>query len=255
MNLAGVAVAAGKLHVLWHKSVDTTQDSLWQLGTVTAGGPMLQWVGNTYNYPANGTVTSLNDLWINAETWQIAPGQSVSLSYRVYANGIFESKPMEWWYNDANNSHWHVNLGKLPAGMIVEYFVVARQGNTTLYDNNNGQNYSVTIAAAPVQWAGNVYNWPLNGQIKSTDDFWVNIESWPAGTATSARVVYSTDGVNWFAVDLTRNGTLGNNDAWHANLGKFASRKTIQYAIEVRDGTNKSIWANNNGANYRATVN
>ncbi len=116
-------------------------------------------------------------------------------------------------------------------------------------------NYGGGCSTPAMQWAGGTYNWPPNGQIHSTDDFWVNIQSYPIGAATYAHVVYSTDGVTWLSVDLSLNGTTGNNDAWHADLGKFGSRTAIQYAIEVRDCYGRSIWDNNNGANYRVTVN
>ena len=211
---------------------------------------------NTSHWPANGQIKSTDDLWINTESYPAGVGQSARVVYSTDDVNWF-SKDFEKAGVTGNNDWWHANLGKFPAGTTVRYAVeVVGDGNVSRWDSNNGQDYRATVSTAPsVQWAGNVWNWPLNGQIKSTDDFWVNIESWPAGTATSARVVYSTDGTNWFSVDLTRNGTTGNNDAWHANLGKFASRKTIQYAIEVRDGANHSLWASNNGANYRATVN
>jgi hypothetical protein len=163
---------------------------------------------------------------------------------------------------------------RVPQGSAISS-VTFNGGNYTLnsgdYDSNTGRvhvrgglnngsnsivvNYSGGCSSPALIWAGNVYNWPPNGQITSQTDFWVNIESYPMNSATYVRVVYSTDGVNWLSVDLTPNGTAGNNNMWHANLGKFASRKTIQYAIEVRDCYGRSIWANNGGANYRATVN
>ena len=225
------------------------------IGIVGNAAALLQWIGNTYAYPASNAATAADDVWINTETWQIANGQSAQVGYSVDGGATYAFKYLDWWYNDANNSHWHINLGKFPAGTTIRYYVSAKQGATELYDMNGGSGYTLTIKAPSVQWAGNVWNWPLNGQIKPTDDFWVNIETWPKGSANYARVVFSTDGVNWFSSDMTIGGQIGNNDWWHVNLGKFASRKTIQYAIEVRDANGKSIWANNNGANYRATVN
>src|SRR5207244_5191838 len=48
--------------------------------------------------------------------------------------------------------------------------------------------------------------------------------------------------------------TSGTNDAWNANLGKFAPSTTILYACSVT-GCNATIWENNFGANYQAIVN
>lgn len=77
----------------------------------------------------------------------------------------------------------------------------------------------------------------------------------PPGAAQSARVVYSTDGTTWRSVPLEFGGQTGNNDWWHVTLGKFPSRATIQYAIEVVDNSGRSWWVSNNGADYRVTVN
>jgi hypothetical protein len=117
-------------------------------------------------------------------------------------------------------------------------------------------NYSGGCSSPQLQWAGNVYHWPPSGQITSQTDFWVNIETWPRGAANYTRIVYSTNGgATWNSRDLEWGGQIGNNDWWHLNLGKFPSRTTIRYAIEARDCYGRSIWANNNGADYYATVN
>lgn len=245
----------GKIHLAWANDNWRYNSNYWQISQDGSASVGLQWIGNTYAYPNNGRLTPQDDLWINTETWQIAPGQSVTLYYRTYANGVFVPKAMDWWYNDQNNSHWHVNLGKLPGGMIVEYFVVATEGSTTLTDNRDGVNYSITVNAPSLVWAGNSYCWPPSGQVTSQTDFWVNIESWPKGAATFARLVFTTDGgATWFESNMDFGGAVGNNDWWHVNLGKFNSRTTIRYAIEIRDGNGKSIWDNNNGVDYRATV-
>jgi hypothetical protein len=126
----------------------------------------------------------------------------------------------------------------------------------SLWANNGGWDYRVTVNTPPaLVWAGNVWHWPVSGQITSQTDFWVNVESWPRRAATYARVVYSTNGgATWVSTDMELGGQVGNNDWWHVNLGKFASRTTIRYAVEVRDSFGRSLWVNNNGADYYATV-
>jgi hypothetical protein len=210
-----------------------------------------------YHWPPNGQITSQTDLWINTETSPAGVANYVRVVYST--DGVnWQSADMELAEPVNGNDWWHVNLGKFPAGATVRYAVEAiGDSGVSRWDNNNWNDYRATVnAAQPVYWIGNVYNWPFNGQIKSADDFWVNIESWPRGAATYARVVYSTDGgATWNSRDLELGGQVGNNDWWHVNLGKFPSGTTIRYAIEVRDATGKSIWANNNRADYRATVN
>ena len=59
-------------------------------------------------------------------------------------------------------------------------------------------------AYAALLWVGNVYNCPRDGQINSTGDVWVYIESFTQGSAASARVVYSTNNVTWLSVEMSR---------------------------------------------------
>ena len=258
-NIAGAFSSPFGIHLLWNgfNTTPTYENVMsWQTG-IAARIQALQWVGNTYTWPADGDIDAGDAFWINTETYPAGAATSGMVVYTVDAGTTWHSAPMELAGQNGQNDWWHVDLSRLATpGVTIRYAVMATDGVTEFWDNNNGTDFFAHVNAPPsVQWAGNVWNWPLNGQIKSTDDFWVNVETWPRGTVTYARVVYSTDGVNWSSGDMTNAGQIGNNDWWHVNLGKFASRKTIQYAIEVRDANGKSIWANNNGANYRATVN
>lgn len=107
----------------------------------------------------------------------------------------------------------------------------------------------------PVWWAGNGYHWPLNGSISSEDALWINVESWPAGSATEAYVWFSIDNGPWQALELERTGVANNNDQWHVNLGQQNSGSSITYAIQVLDSRGNELWDNNAGSNYIATVN
>jgi hypothetical protein len=116
--------------------------------------------------------------------------------------------------------------------------------------------WQVTVRAAggPVNWVGNTYHWPPNSQITSTNNLWINMESWPAGNAIGAGAVYSTDGANWTWVAMSANGRAGNNDAWHVDLGQFFSGTTIRYAVYAEDGAGNKRWDSHNGQDYRAVV-
>jgi hypothetical protein len=211
------------------------------------------WVGDTYTYPANGSVTSNSDVWVNTETAPIAPGQAVYLHWRV-GDGAWQTTSMAWDYNDTKNSHWHYKLGKFPAGSAIEYYVRATQGSQVAYDNRGGANYQVAVTYPTLHWAGNAYQWPPNDQLDAGDNLWINLETWPKGAATAATVVYSTDGVNWLGRTMSKAGTHGNNDWWNVNLLGFPSGAHIRYAIAAKDGNNKTIWVNNGGNNYHAYV-
>jgi len=109
-------------------------------------------------------------------------------------------------------------------------------------------------AGVPLQWVGNTYHWPLNGDIQPDDFLWVNVESYPRGAGVSGQVVYSTDNVNWFALPLTLAGDTGANDWWHLNLGKFPAGTDVKYAVMIEDGLGNQVWDNNNGQDFLAEV-
>jgi hypothetical protein len=171
-------------------------------------------------------------------------------------------------FNSGGAASYRYIVPPQPAGTVVEYVVNIpgttaqwlKAGSNLAYNEwNKGYSYYGSyqnFRYVTESFFDAVYHWPPNGQCTAQSDLWINAETYPAGVATYARVVYSTNGgASWQSKDMELGGQVGNNDWWHVNLGKFTSRTTIRYAIEVRDANDKSIWANNNGADYRATVN
>jgi hypothetical protein len=258
-NIATAVASPWGIHLLWSGiNTEPTYENVmsWQTGVAGRVGS-LQWIGNTYHWPPDGELDAGDPLWINVETYPAGAANSALVVYSPDGGTTWLSAPMEFAGQTGQNDSWHVNLSWLTTpGVVVRYAVMASDGVTELWDNHNGADYFAHVTAPPsVQWAGNVWHWPPNGQLTSTTDFWVNVESWPRGAAVYARVVYTTNGgATWNSRDLEWGGQVGNNDWWHLNLGKFPSRTTIRYAVEVRDPNGKSIWANNNGADYYATV-
>ncbi len=128
------------------------------------------------------------------------------------------------------------------------------------YDNNNGQNWvlDVTGCGLPgedLAWIGNAAHWPPDGEWDPGESLWVNIESYPRSAAIAGEVVFSNDGgANWDSAPLAINGAIGNNDAWHANLGPRPGGASVQYAVRL-SGRNGDLWDNNGGADFLATVN
>lgn len=107
-----------------------------------------------------------------------------------------------------------------------------------------------------VTFVGNTTHYPPNGQLDAGEDLWIDTESYPQGAANFGSVLYSSDGgATWDTEPLAANGTQGNNDKWHANLGPFAAGQTIQYSVEIVDNAGSNKWDNNGGVNYSATVN
>jgi len=218
--------------------------------------PAVQWIGATYHWPPDGEIDSWDDLWINTETWPAGAATFVRLIYNING-GDWQSGELSDNGSANDNDAWNINLGAQAAGATVRYALEAGDGNgDSLWDNNGSQNYSASVSAgAPLEWVGNTYHWPFDGQIEASDDLWINTESWPAGAGQSAAVVYSSDGgTTWSQVSMSANGQVGANDAWNVNLGAFGAGTTIEYALRVVDGQAVEHWDNNDSQNYTAEV-
>jgi hypothetical protein len=107
----------------------------------------------------------------------------------------------------------------------------------------------------PVQWIGNTYHWPGNGEIDPWDAIWVNTETYPKNAATNVQIVYSINGgINWTARSLEYAGGTAANDQWHLNLGMFSAGTTVRYAVVASDAAGLQKWDNNGGQDYAARV-
>lgn len=106
----------------------------------------------------------------------------------------------------------------------------------------------------PVQWIGNTYHWPNNGDIDPWDDLWVNTETYPKNAATNLQVVYTINGINWTSRTLDYAGGTAANDQWHLNLGQFSAGTTVRYAVVANDAAGLQKWDNNGGQDYSARV-
>lgn len=113
----------------------------------------------------------------------------------------------------------------------------------------------VAGSSAPKPWVGNTRHWPIAGEIASTNDVWIDVESYPKGLLTNGIVTYDVNGADtWPTVALVTNGQSANNDLWHVNLGSFPAGATVEFAVMLSDGTN-DVWDSNDGNNYSFTVN
>ncbi len=225
----------------------------WQNSTPSC--PALQWAGHTYSSPADSSLTALTPLWINTESWPVGGGDEAIVVYSTDQK-TWKAAPMALNGQIGNNDAWHANLGTFPGGTIVQYAIAVVDCNGNyLWDSRGGQNYKATVKAAqPVQWIGNTYTWPANGQVKPTTDLWINTESWAKGTAVSGLIVYSLDGSTWNSKPLNKAGINGNNDWWSANLGKFSAGTQVRFAVMVQDANGLQKWDNNGGQNFKVTV-
>jgi hypothetical protein len=221
-------------------------------------GINLAFVGNISTWPVVGEIDPGEDLWIDIQTW---PKRAAFQGLVVYsADG-----GATWFAEDAapngdvgNNDAWHANLGSFPRSVTVQYAVMMEGENGQIWNNNNSSNFSVRINTdiVPLTFVGNTYHWPLNGEIDTGDDLWINVASRPLGAGFAGNVVYSTDGgTNWHTRALDHDGVTTNSDLWHVNLGRFPGLTTVRYAVMVANEDNIQMWDNNGGLDFTANVN
>lgn len=246
-----LVAAAGNVYLL----SDGTALNLQVSGDLPEPG--LEWFGNTYHWPFNGDIDPGEVLWFNIETFPQGEAMVAKLHYAVNGgNWLVTAMNLDGPLGE--NDHWNVNLVGFPAGAVIEYAIeVIDQEGVSHWDTDGGTDYFAQVngGGEPVQWWGNVWSWPFQGDIDAGEDFWVNIDTWPIGTATDVLLVYTDDGVTWYGVDMDLGGQADSNDWWHVNLGGFDSGTHIQYAIRVRDGLGNEYWENNEGGDFHADVN
>lgn len=243
------AGSKGAVTVFW-------SDGVWQAGRAGSDEP-LQWVGGTHHLPLNGEIGNNDDIRIYCETWPAGSAIQVELVYSLDGGVSWLVAPMATDGPKGNNDGWMVNLGSFPYETTIQYVVVADDSlGTKLWDNDGGSDYLAEVNPATlVHWFGNSYHWPEDGQIRDTDDLWINAESGPLGAALEANVVYSVDaGVSWQVAPMSYQGQSGENDTWSVNFGSFELGTVVQYALWAVDEAGADLWDNNGGSDYFATV-
>ncbi|MBU0677505.1 MAG: hypothetical protein KJ626_05255 [Verrucomicrobia bacterium] len=223
------------------------------------GGTGLEGIYNVHHWPANGQLTDQDSLGVYCESHPIGEGVSAEVLYSTDDGVTWSTAPMSDTGVYGANDGWGAVLGTFSAGTQIDYYVQVTDTEGTVHTENNGGIYYTAIVkgnGTPLEWIGNVYHWPWNGEIDSWDDLYANIESFPQGAAVSARVVYTDDGaVTWYSESMEIGTPVGNNDHWYVNLGNFSSGTHVEYAIEVIDGIGNSWWDSDYGNNHHAWVN
>ncbi|MGH8048380.1 MAG: glycoside hydrolase family 66 protein [Chthoniobacterales bacterium] len=228
------------------------------LACVSLARADLYWVGNSHSNAVNGVIASTQDFKVVAETFPVAAGNSVRVTYTTNGGASWQSASLDFHRNAGQNALWQKNLGTFPRGTTIRYAIQATGPNATKQDNNNGSDYYVNVndTTATIRWLGNTSTYPDYGLVDPEKDFWVNTETWPVGVAASATLVYSTnDGASWSEAAMSRNGSSNGNDAWHAKIGGFPAGTTVRYYIRAKNASAATYWESNNGADYFVRVN
>ncbi len=152
-----------------------------------------------------------------------------------------------------------INMGQLTSNAI---YTLQRSIDLVTWSNLNSLTAGATTDVTTVSTDGSgatfyrlQLDWAPGPAVYENEQAVISVESWPAGGALSATLVYSVDGdTNWNARPMRRSGRRGNNDIWSTSLGAHPIGAGFQYAIELKDGNGDSLWVNNDTANYRFSV-
>ncbi len=239
--------------------VDNNGGAGWSFDATKFGQSLTTFVGNTTTWPVEGSITGSTDLWVDFETYPQGTAAGGNIVYTADGGATWLKKAVGKNGTTTANDKWNCNLGRFAPGTTVRFAVESTDTNgVSKWDNNASKDYTRTVqyGTVKVTYLGGTYHWPANGSITSTDDLWVNIESYPQGAGVNGEVIYSTDaGKTWKGAVLSLAGTKGQNDLWHANLGAFPAGTTVEYAVKLTDTTGADNWDNYGGANFTATVN
>ncbi len=218
------------------------------------------WVRNTHHYPFDGDITPDSDIWINTEAGPADDVTDVVLVYRIDEGDWLEVSMAQNndWGSQGGNWYNH-NLGMRPAGTFIEYAIVVEgEGDTEVWDSNNGQDYELTVGEGegPDLWVRNIGNWPQDGDATDASILYVDAEVGPQGGVDAVTLFYTVDGGDtWESMAMALNPDWGSeNGYWfNAALGAFPAGAVVQYYVEAEYDGNVVV-RNNGGQYFQVTI-
>ena len=226
----------------------------YRVDRLGGSGKSVNWAGNAYHWPPNGSLTYTNDLWVNFETWPAGHAESAEVVYTTN-NSEWIWAPMTQGPIRGNNDSWYVNLGNHGPGTSVRYACVVVDGNgAESWANNGGRNYEANVNGEPtIKWVGNIHHYPPDADWKG-QEIWVNADTWPIGAGIRATLLYSLSGGNsWTNVEM-KVEVKGNNNHWYVKLPAFGPGVQIHYAVKLEDANGIITLDDNRGRYYIATA-
>lgn len=218
------------------------------------GTSTIQWVGNSYHSPSNGSIGPFSNIVVHTESYPTGAAVSGDVVFSADGGSSWQTTQLVKGAVSGQNDTWTADLGGFGACTTVRYALVLRDGNTNeMWDNNNGSDYYAYVNCTTLTLHNATHN-PANGGITPFTPLVVYVETAPTGEATSAAVAYQVNGGVWTNIALAKGGTT-ERDWWSGSLGTFAPCSTVRYAVVARDASSNEFWANNNGNDYYAYVN
>lgn len=207
--------------------------------------------------------TGTNQLWAN----------NAGSNYWAYVNGVSTSGPSVYWAGNTISrgitrpdlsglatlsGAMDLHVGSARVGSTYELYRSTNLSSWVLVTNIVATGSDIALTNQPVVEERVFYRIggfvPYEASVFEGDELIIRAESWPAGRAVAANIVYSSNGQNWLGTNMTKVGASLNNDVWEVNLGYFPKGISIQYAIEIVDDQGFSRWDNNNSQNHSVAI-
>ena len=217
------------------------------------------WARSAHSYPVAGEITADTPIYINAEAGPVANVTNVVLGYSLDngTNWLSLAMTVNTNWSSQGGAWYNATLGTQPAGTAVKYFVAANGSGASAYDNNNGQNYSFTVAAGVSNglWIRGAKNYPLDGAATFATEIYVDAEAGPTGRVSGVWVVASTNGGPWTTNAMTLNADWASvGGKWYnANLGAFPEGTVLRYFVRASDGA-ETVVSDNGGLYFQITI-
>jgi glycosidase len=214
------------------------------------------WVRGTHNSPADGAATATDAIYVNTEAGPTGVVTSVKVGYSS-DNGttwnLISMTPTNW---ASQGGTWSfARLGTFPAATVIKYYIeIADANGNKKWDNNNGQNFSITVKPPVGAWVRSVQNFPVDGEVTEAEALYINAEAGPSNTLSNVRAGYSTNGTTWVVTNMTLNAAWGSDGGnwYNVGLGTFPAGSVVRYYVEALGTTTNRN--DNGGLNYQVTV-
>jgi glycosidase len=203
-------------------------------------------IDHTYHWPLSGDVDPVDDLWINVAALPVGTSTNAYVVYSSDGGTTWTNASMTPDASITSHDGWHVNMGTFAAGTVIEYAVCVQDDEGEVWDNNNFNNYSVTInGGSSAQWTPTT---PHNC-IGSTVEVVYSPNDGILNTATNIDLVYGfffDTSTNWTGMSMAEDGTN-----WTINLG--IPTGSLKMELVFTDGAGS--WDNNDSQNWTISLN
>lgn len=155
---AATAISADGSVIVGYGTNPAGQTEAWMI-TGYGLNLTLRWIGNNSHWPANGSLTAADSLWMNIDCKDLGVAVTGVVVYSIDRGLTWTNAPLTKGTPGADYDHFYQNLGTFPTGTTIRYSLAVQdaQGHQ-LWDNNQGRDYYAVVSpgfTGPVAWIGN----------------------------------------------------------------------------------------------------